>query len=157
MERVNAILRHPLFLAGLGRVDEYERDRVFCGHGMGHLLDVARIAYILCLEADLIFDKEIVYTTALLHDIGRWRQYEDETPHEQEGARMAAEILPQCGFSDSEIEIIRDAILSHRNHSGEKPGLGGVLYRADKLSRPCFACGAGEECNWEKKNEGLEY
>ena len=157
MKRVNLLLRHPLFLAGLGRVAEYERDRIFCGHGLEHLLDVARIAYILCLEAGVSVEKEVLYATALLHDIGRLKQYEDGTPHEEESARIAEEILPQCGFVNSEIEIIRDAILSHRTHSGEKPGLAGMLYRADKLSRLCLDCEARGECNWEKKNEGLEY
>ena len=157
MERVNLILRHPLFLAELGHVIEYERDRIFCGHGLEHLLDVARIVYILCLEAGVSVEKEVLYATALMHDIGRWKQYEDGTPHEQESARIAEEILPQCGFVNSEIGIIRDAILSHRSNSGEKPGLAGMLYRADKLSRLCFACEAREECNWEKKNEGVAY
>jgi len=159
MQRVNAILSHPRFTECLGRTEELERDREFCTHDMDHLLDVARIAYILGLESGQGqgADKELFYAAALLHDIGRWRQYEDGTPHEQESARIAQTILPECGFDSAETELILDAIASHRTHVGEKPGFAGFLYRADKLSRRCFDCAAIRECDWETKNTLLEY
>ena len=34
----------------LERLKELEKDRIYCHHGIGHLLDVARIAYIENLE-----------------------------------------------------------------------------------------------------------
>ena len=157
MRRVNAILSHPRFVECLERTDEAERDREFCVHDMNHLLDVARVAYILCLETGDSIDKELFYAAALLHDIGRWRQYEDGTPHEQESARIAQEILPECGFNDVETEMILDAIVSHRTHLDEKPGFAGLIYRADKLSRQCFDCAVARECDWEMKNARLEY
>ena len=157
MDRVNAILRHPSFTAALERIAELEKDRLFCKHGMDHLLDVARLAYIFCFESGQKTDREALYAAALLHDIGRWRQYEDGTPHEQESARTAAIVLPECGFSKSEISLILDAILSHRTHSGEKTGFAGYIYRADKLSRRCFECAARRDCDWEMKNTCLEY
>ena len=35
----------------LERLKELEKDRIYCHHEIGHLLDVARIAYIENLEA----------------------------------------------------------------------------------------------------------
>ena len=39
---------------------EKEKSRIFCKHDLQHSLDVARIAYILNLEADLKIEKEII-------------------------------------------------------------------------------------------------
>jgi uncharacterized protein len=161
MERVNAILRHPLFVASLRRVNELEEskdiDREFCRHDIDHLLDVARLSYIFSLESGGDMDKALFYAAGLLHDIGRARQYEDGTPHEQESARLAEKILPECGFTQTESALILDAILSHRTAVGEKPGFAGYIYRADKLSRRCFECGAIDDCDWDIKNMQLEY
>ena len=157
MNRIDAILRHPSFVESLGRTAKLEKDRVFCGHGMDHLLDVARIAYALSLETGLGAEKETIYAAALLHDIGRPLQYENGTPHEQESARIAESILPECGYGKSDTAMILDAIASHRTRNGEKPGFSGLLYRADKLSRRCFDCTASDECDWEMKNARLEY
>ena len=59
-----------------------------------------------------------------------------------------------------EAAAIIDAIRNHRNAriAGE-PDLRGVLYRADKASRACFACEAEKDCNWkgEKKNLTIKY
>ena len=46
MERVNQILQHTLYQSCRRQIDEKEKDRIFCGHDMGHLLDVARLAWI---------------------------------------------------------------------------------------------------------------
>ena len=53
MKRVNAILKAPLYRRCYARLEELERERIFCRHQMTHLLDVARIAYILNMEQDL--------------------------------------------------------------------------------------------------------
>lgn len=155
MERVNRILQHPKYRECIRRNEEMERGRRFCAHGWDHLLDVARLAWIMALEERLEAEKEIVYAAALLHDCGRYRQYEDGTPHEEAGARIAPEILEECGFTHQEREQIRDAILSHRSVSvAEEKSLRGILYRADKRSRRCFSCSVREACDWpeEKKN-----
>ena len=52
MERVNQILQHTLYQSCRRQIDEKEKDRIFCGHDMGHLLDVARLAWIFNLEAN---------------------------------------------------------------------------------------------------------
>lgn len=137
-----------------------EEDRIFCGHSIEHLLDVARLTYIFNLEQQAGLDKEMIYAAALLHDIGRGRQYTDGTPHHLAGEGLAESILKACSFSAEEQQVILQAIASHRNEAASKGNLlAELLYRADKQSRNCFACGAADECNWteEKKNSTIEY
>ena len=99
MERVNRICEHPVWKWHMERLAEYEKDRIFCRHGMEHLLDVARIAYIENLENNRSISKEIIYGAALLHDIGRYLQYTEGIPHEKAGEKLALEILKDSGFS----------------------------------------------------------
>ena len=86
---IDELRRHPLFREYYKRLEEAERDRKFCRHQMDHLLDVARIAYIQNLERKLGFSKEMIYAAALLHDIGKVRQYEEKIPHEIASAEIA--------------------------------------------------------------------
>ena len=46
MERVNRILRHPLYQSLLRELREAEAERIFCVHDMEHFLAVARLAWI---------------------------------------------------------------------------------------------------------------
>ena len=158
MEKIDKILKHDLFLTHMQRNKLAEQGRRFCKHNIGHFLDVARIGYLINLEERLGVEKEMIYAAALLHDLGKHRQYEDGTPHEITGAAIAREILEDCGFQENEIDEITDAILSHRD-SGVKElkNLQGILYRADKASRACFCCEAEAECSWgdEKKNQTI--
>ena len=87
MRRVNAVLAHPLYRKCYARLEELEKDRIFCRHQMPHLLDVARIAYIFNLEEGGGLDRELIYAAAVLHDIGKYAQYEEGIPHEQSGSR----------------------------------------------------------------------
>lgn len=154
MERIDNILKHDLFLYHLNENMTAEADRRFCRHNMVHFLDVARIGMIINLEEELAIPGEWIYAAALLHDIGKHIQYEEGTPHELASGELAPAILKKCGFDDKETSVITDAIRSHRNGSvsGEK-NLRGVLYRADKLSRACYACGMEKECNWKNGNK----
>ena len=198
MERVNRILRNPVYREALQKNQEAEKERRYCHHDMAHFLDVARIAMLLAAkeqitaareqplpiseekelhafedgslpiseekelhafeDRSLPISEEIVYAAALVHDIGRYRQYEDGTPHEEASAALAADILLDSGFDEKETHVIIDAVRSHRNAGiAEEKSLRGLLYRADKLSRACFACPAQGDCNWsaEKKNMRL--
>ena len=159
MKRVEAILADARFLYGLERVTALEHDRVFCRHGLEHLLDVARIAWIMVLEQNLSLQKEIVYGAALLHDLGRYRQYEEQIPHHQASVLLAAEILPRAGYTEAETALITDAIGQHGTEPKEQGQLARILYDADKLSRNCFQCTAQAECKWqqEKRNKTILY
>ncbi len=159
MERIDRIVNHPVFRREVDALHTLEADRIFCGHEMGHLLDVARLMWIFRLEEGQSVSKELVYAAALLHDIGRAEQYRSGTHHAKAGAELSEVILCECGFSGEEIDQIRTAILGHSGAGSSMTPLGRLLYRADKQSRPCYACPAAAECNWpvEKKNVSLEY
>lgn len=158
LSRVQKIYEHPLFRECLEKNRRAEETRRFCKHDMAHFLDVARLAYILSMERGWEVPKEQIYAAALLHDIGKWQQYEAGVPHEEAGAFLAEEILGDTGFSGAEREQILSAIRRHRKRDGaEAEPLAALLYDADKLSRACYACPAEPECNWsrEKKNLGI--
>lgn len=160
MERIDRILNHPLFQEHLKQNERAEKDRSFCRHDMGHFLDVARIAALLNAEEEQGIEKPLLYAAALLHDLGRHIQYELATPHEKVGAQIAPAILQDCGFLPEEIQEIVYAIGAHRDSkSVECHGLTGLLFRADKLSRACYACNVEADCNWkrERKNLKLRY
>ncbi|MDD3367297.1 MAG: HD domain-containing protein [Lachnospiraceae bacterium] len=151
MNRVNEILVNDLFLQYMDLNRAAEADRRFCCHNITHFLHVSRIAYILDLEEQYGIAKELIYAAGLLHDIGRFRQYENGTPHEEASASLAPEILKQCHFTTEETDLIISAILSHRDSSiKENRNLNGLLYRADKMSRECFYCPVESECNWKE-------
>lgn len=161
MARVDAIWRHPVYQEQLKRIDELELDRAFCRHGLPHLLDVARIMWIDALEEGLADEltRDVVYAAALLHDIGRATQYEMEEPHDIAGVRIARSIMGTvedgCAFSPAEQDLIAGAIGAHRDGADAASPLARLLYRADKLSRPCFACTARPECNWPEEQQNL--
>lgn len=158
MERVNRILDHEKYQKYLARNEQAESGRRFCRHNMGHFLDVARLAVILNETENYGMEKELVYAAALLHDIGRWMQYGEGIPHEQASCQLAPEILEDCGFAQPERDMVLQAIGNHRNAAvREEKTLSGLLYRADKYSRPCFACPVEQECDWkqDKKNKKL--
>lgn len=160
MKHVNNIIEHPAYKEALAEIAIREENRIFCRHNTDHFMNVARIAMILNLEEHREVDKDLIYATALLHDIGRHIQYDDKTPHEIASAEIAEPILKDCGFRKKEIQQIIQAILLHRSQKeSQKHDLADVIYRADKLSRECYFCQASEICDWKKgkKNKELKY
>lgn len=159
MDKVNAILNSKRFTEYLNKNIQFEENRIFCKHDLQHFLDVARIAYIMTLEKNIKIDKQIVYASALLHDIGRWMQYKEDISHEIASCSLAEEILIECGFREEEIKIILSAILTHREKNNEKEDFNKIFYLSDKLSRGCFNCKAVVECKWsdDKKNYNISY
>jgi len=156
MDRINKILNHDLFIEHIRLNEAAEADRCFCRHNMEHFLDVARIAMIFNLRENLEIEKDMVYGAALLHDIGRHVQYEEGTPHELASAEIAPEILKDCGYDEKETCVILNAIRMHRNKEIEnEASLNGILYRADKASRACFACKAEPQCDWKQDKKNL--
>jgi uncharacterized protein len=158
-DRINSILYNHKFLSYINKNEDYEIDRIFCHHDLAHFLDVARIAYIYTLENNLNYSKDILYAAALLHDIGRWKQYEEGIPHDAASAELAVDILDDCGYSKQETNEIVEAISHHRKDNEDKNSLSYIIYFSDKASRNCFSCKAAKECNWshEKKNNIIKY
>lgn len=157
MERVNRILHNESYKRHLQENRVAEEGRIFCHHNMEHFLDVARIAMIFNLEEGMGIPRDMIYGAALLHDIGRHEQYETGIPHESASARIAPDILADCGYDAEEIREIVEAIAGHRDReSGQRQDLTGILYRADKASRACFACKAARQCSWSRERKNLE-
>lgn len=173
MDRINRILYHTQYQLYVEKNRVAEADRSFCHHNMAHFMDVARIAMLINLQDKMQIQKDMIYAAAFLHDIGRFVEYEGNGPHDIAGAEIAKELLPQCGFSDRETEIVAEAIMGHRRKQDmdqeigtlrehtdapwEK--LGTLLKHADKMSRNCRWCPAKEACNWssEEKNRAIEW
>lgn len=161
LQRVERILKDRWYKEYLLRNATREAKRRFCRHNFQHMLDVARVAYILMLEAgDLqVFvrqyhfsgpeaAREIIYAAGLLHDIGRWEEYDHQMDHAAASARLAKELMGRTGFSPLEVDIVVRAILEHRRRDGQETLLGRYLHAADRLSRPCLSCPVQAECHW---------
>lgn len=158
IDRIQSIQNNRLFQEFYIKLQDEEKSRIFCKHTLEHFLDVARLMYIFCLEDGEGIRKDVIYATALLHDLGRYEQIICGTPHNVAGAEIAGNVLRECGFAKDEIQSIQKAIASHRvPNSVDNDKLTEYLYRADKMSRICFSCVARAECNWpdEKKNEWI--
>ena len=97
--RISLIWRHPLYQKHCEKIQELEKDRIFCRHTPEHFLDVARLMYIYSLENKLNLSREIIYATALLHDIGRAQQYLSGISHDIAGAEIAGKILTDLHFT----------------------------------------------------------
>lgn len=154
MERVNKILNNSKYKEYLSKNSLCEKDRVFCKHNLEHFLDVSRIAYIMVLEENMNVSKEIIYSIGLLHDIGRWVEYEGGEKHNRASYELSLDILEECDFNKEEIDTILSGILNHRNKDSQ--GLNKIIYLADKKSRICFSCKAEKLCKWEKSKKNLD-
>ncbi|MEG2353487.1 MAG: HD domain-containing protein [Clostridium sp.] len=159
MNRIDKIRKNLKFIKYIELNSYYEKERIYCKHDITHVIDTSRIMYIISLEENLGFHKSIIYACGLLHDIGKWNQYKDGSPHEISGAYFAEEILKQCDFKDYEISEIVNAIKNHREDKGEVNSLSNLLYRGDKLSRQCYSCLHKKTCKWSchKKNLVIKY
>lgn len=80
LTQTNRLLNLPEYQDYLQRIEVHEKDRRLCRHNLAHFLDVARIAAVIANEEGLSLNRDLIYTTALLHDIGRFVQYENGTP-----------------------------------------------------------------------------
>lgn len=108
-------------------------------------------------------DEEMIYLYALLHDIGRMKEYEQGISHAAASAEFAGEIFATIGYPKEKGDIICRAILAHRRETceelhGEKlwqTAFTQLMKWADKASRMCFACEAADSCKWseEEKNK----
>ncbi len=153
MARIQPILDSPLYRDFLARIEQLERTRIYCRHGLPHLLDVARIAALLAAERGAPYPRDVIYAAGLLHDIGRVRQYQYGEPHAQAGLSAAAEILRGTAFTEEEQREILQAVCRHQ--TGGENDLAQLICEADHASRMCFACDARDTCNWpeERRNQ----
>ena len=71
MNRVNRIIRHPLWRTYVDEIERLEGERRFCRHGIDHLLHVARLAYLENLENGMQIGKEQIYAAVEVWNIQR--------------------------------------------------------------------------------------
>lgn len=157
--RHNIVLHDPEFIERLKEIDEAEKERRFCRHGLDHLVSVARIGALIAADEGLKISRDKIYATALLHDIGRWSLLEQESDHSEAGALYAEKILRRAGYSEEDISEITHAIRCHGEDTERENSLAWLLYKADKMSRSCFNCDVYEECFWDedRKNKNIKY
>ena len=159
MKNTDIVLNHKLFNKKINKIEDDEKTRVFCKHDFSHLMDVARICYIINLEENLNIDKDLIYVTALLHDLGRADEVDTGINHSILSQEIAQEILKDLDFNDESKQRINSAIKHHRTNEENGDRFIEIFYKADKLSRMCFRCPARSICNWpeEKKNKTVIY
>lgn len=147
MERVNKLISDPVFQEYMDKIAGDEEERAFCRHTLDHALTVARITYAYLLERHSPLSKEVVYGAGLLHDIGRFIEYETGKDHAESGAELAEPLLERATFTPEERKIILRAIREHRKDPGEKLSeLGRALALADDWGRNCRSCKAQKGC-----------
>ncbi|AET65838.1 putative domain HDIG-containing protein [Desulfosporosinus orientis DSM 765] len=148
MTRVNKLLDHKDYSLYMERINHLEKERIFCKHGFEHGLGVARIAYSYLLEkGEVSLGKEVIYAAALLHDIGRWVEYQTGEDHAEVSARLALPLLKECGFSPEDTQAIVVGIKEHRRHHDDDLSLlGEALAIADDWARDCRYCSAQNQC-----------
>ncbi|MCI5839988.1 MAG: HD domain-containing protein [Peptoniphilaceae bacterium] len=161
LENTNIIYSSNQYKKILEEIDFYEKDRIFCKHNIEHFLSVARIMYIISTEKNLNFNPDMIYTTALLHDLGRLDEYKYKADHAISSIKEAEKFLKITNFSDIQKEIIKNAIKNHRGNLKKSENdiysFVNVFKKADKLSRNCKMCSAKSECYWKEKNENILY
>lgn len=158
MERYQKIINNIEYLKHAKKIDELEETRIFCKHGTDHFIAVARIAMLININENYGIKKDIIYAAALLHDIGRDVEYTDRIRHEIASKDIAEIILKDTDYSEDEVADILKAIIDHRTDEIKtEKSLSGLIYRADKQSRPCYLCNSYNECNkaYEKRNGSL--
>lgn len=118
-------------------IDDFVKKKMAEVYDMGHSYDHVKRVFFLCLEIGerLGADRKILGAAALLHDIGRKQEIETGISHSISSGEMAAEILEKIGYSQHEIEKVRQVIRTHRFSEGLTPTTleGEILSDADKL------------------------
>ncbi|SJZ86708.1 HD domain-containing protein [Selenihalanaerobacter shriftii] len=170
MKRLNKLINSPKYNQYLKKNSQSEEDRIFCKHNWEHLINVGRITYVMVLERNVgeeLFKKlqleakvelkEVIYTAAFLHDIGRWKEYKTGEDHAQISAELAVDLLERHGFTTLEQKAILRAIKEHRGEVNSKKSiLGRLICEADNLSRNCKSCSARQSCKGIK-NPKIKY
>lgn len=158
LKLTNQILANENYIYELKLLTKLEQDRIFCKHDMEHFLTVARITLMMCHEKRIVVDPDIIYATALLHDIGRTEEYINHIPHDIASVHKAEIILDEVNCNSEIKNKIISMIQNHRNGNFIDNSLENIFYQADKKARLCFCCPALEQCNWseDKKNLNIE-
>jgi len=120
------------------RIMEIVSDKLSCSaHNLDHVLRVYKLCLLISESEDNV-DFEILVPAALLHDIARVEESQDqtgETDHAVLGSEMAEEILMNLNYDEEQIRAIKHCIIAHRFRTGNEPKTieAKILFDADKL------------------------
>lgn len=98
------------------------------------------VKYSLILGRKLKADLEVLELAALLHDYAGMKDSKMYKDHHTKGALLAEEILDKLNFPKEKIELVKDAIISHRGSLKlkQKTKEAKILASADAMSHFCF-------------------
>lgn len=161
MKYLDLLWKNHRYMELLEKLEEVEQTRIYCRHDMAHFTDVARLSYIKVMENHLDIEKEMIYLTAFLHDIGRVQEYEKGISHAKASALLAGEILVDIGYEPRKIEQISYAIEGHQkkdriqiettvDEEKNMQELADILIWADQHARACFICKSVDSCKWSE-------
>jgi uncharacterized protein len=122
----------------LQKIREIVKEELSSSH---HDIEHIERVYSLCLHLakyESNVDLETLKTAALLHDIARFKEFQDKTgtiEHAALGAEMAEDVLEKLGYSKEKIEQVKHCIIVHRYRRDRKPMTmeAMILFDADKL------------------------
>lgn len=153
MDIIKEIINHPLYRDSLNRIKKLEEKRIYCKHDLDHFFSVSRLAYIYVLENNIDIKKEDIYIAGLIHDIGRWKEYETGVCHALASSDIGEIIIENIDISSDRKEKILNSIKRHRSKNKLVTELDKAIYYGDKSSRKCFDCDAYNTC--KKRNEEI--
>lgn len=153
LKRISLVVKNEKFLSLIKKIEQDEKNRIFCKHDFKHLVKTAEICYTLSCKYNLNIKKDIIYAVSFMHDLGRAVEYETGISHEEYSSNFAEEILSKCNFENDEIKQICDVINSHRAKPSDLHSFSNIFYMADKFSRNCPECSAYDECYWSEEDK----
>ena len=114
-----------------------EKELSCSAHNLDHIMRVYSLCLILAEHEENV-DLDILIPAALLHDIARVKESNDntgETDHAILGSIMSEEILTNLEYEEEKVEKIKHCIVAHRFRSGNEPKSieAKILFDADKL------------------------
>ncbi len=138
---------------------EVERELLCSAHDMDHILRVYNLALHLAEGEDV--DLDVLRAAALLHDIARVKEDNDQsgkTDHAILSAQMCLPILKKVNFSANKIKQVQECIVSHRYRTGNEPKTieAKILFDADKLDT-VGAIGVARSYIWVGRNNAKIY
>ena len=119
------------------RIDSYVKQEMTRSDAGAHAYDHVKRVFSLAMRigSTLEANLRILGAAALLHDVGRAKEDETGVSHSIVSGEMSVEILEEVGFTQDEIQSVRDVIRTHRFSEGLIPTSleGEILSDADKL------------------------
>jgi uncharacterized protein len=136
-----------------------EKELSCSAHNMDHVLRVYNLALHLAKGENV--DLDVLKAAALLHDIARVKEDNDQTgqtDHAILSAEMCVQILKEVNFSAEKIKHVQDCIISHRYRTGNEPKTleAKILFDADKLDT-IGAIGIARSFVWVGGNKAKIY